>query len=213
MRLHIETTIRTDLDRLWAHTQDPARHQRWDLRFHRIEYLHRNPGEPQLFRYASFGISGTGLSTGQRHLPDGGATSALRFACAHPLSLIREGSGYWRYRPGPDGVEFVTGYDYRPGWGALGPVADLAFRPLMRWGTAWSFDRLRLWLERGRSPEASLRAALADAGARLLAVLASALLPGPPVWPLVAALVLVLPPTPLTPAARRCRYAPRMEKP
>lgn len=208
MRLYLETLIKADLAELWARTQDPAQHQRWDLRFHRIEYLPCAPGEPQRFRYATFGVAGTGISVGERRTADGSATSALRFGSAHPLSLIRSGSGYWRYRPTPGGVRFCTGYDYRPGWGRLGPLADRLFRPLMGWATAWSFDRLRLWLEHGISPEASLRTALAEAAARLLLVLAGLWFTP---WPLALAvlgLVLVLPPSPRTPAARRCLRRP-----
>ncbi|MGW0521548.1 SRPBCC family protein [Crossiella sp. NPDC003009] len=209
MRLYIETTIKADPAELWARTQDPAQHQRWDLRFHRIEYLPGEAGAPQRFRYATFGIAGVGISVGERRTPDGSSTSALRFACVHPLSLIRAGSGYWRYRPGPDGVRFCTGYDYRPGWGRLGPAADLVFRPLMGWATAWSFDRLRLWLEHGISPESSLRRALFELAARLLLTTAALLLTSLPVALATAALALFLPPSARTPAARRCRRAAR----
>lgn len=52
--------------------------------------------------------------------------------------------------PTPDGVRFITGYDYAPGFGR---VADLVIRPLVRWMTAWSFDRLRIWAETGTEPE------------------------------------------------------------
>ncbi|HEV8435148.1 MAG TPA: DoxX-like family protein [Thermoanaerobaculia bacterium] len=37
----------------------------------------------------------------------------------------------------------------------------------MAWATAWSFDRLRLWLERGVTPAASLRTALIHTIARV----------------------------------------------
>lgn len=37
----------------------------------------------------------------------------------------------------------------------------------MVWATAWSFDRLRLWLEADVSPEASLHGAVAHGAARL----------------------------------------------
>ena len=58
-------------------------------------------------------------------------------------------------------MRFVTRYDYAPRWGAAGRVVDrVVFRPLIAWATAWSFDRLRLWLEEGVAPERSLRAAL-----------------------------------------------------
>ncbi|WP_181770719.1 SRPBCC family protein [Amycolatopsis pittospori] len=152
--LYVETVIRTDLDTLWRHTQDPGLHERWDLRFARIEPV---PGSPGRFRYATkflgIVISGTGTHAGESTRPDGGRTSALRFASADPMSLIRSGSGYWRYTPTEDGVRFVTGFDYATRWGVFGRFADLLFRPLFGWMTAWSFDRLRLWLESGVPPE------------------------------------------------------------
>ncbi|GAA2735909.1 hypothetical protein [Streptomyces nogalater] len=233
MGLYIETHIRADLDELWARTQDPARHQRWDLRFTEIDYLPRAEGEPQRFRYATrvlpfLTVSGTGVAAGEKERADGTRTSALRFASAHPLSLIADGGGYWRYVPDAHGVRFLTGYDYRPRWGPLGALADrLLFRPLMGWATAWSFDRLRLWLERGITPERALRNWLAELAVRAL-VLALCLtvlghgpppgLPGPltdataylcPLL-LVLGVFLALFKAPLagTPAARRCLRAP-----
>lgn len=41
------------------------------------------------------------------------------------------------------------------------------FRPLIGWATAWSFDRLRLWIDRGVPPEVSMRMALIHGLARL----------------------------------------------
>lgn len=135
MGLYIEARIRADLDDLWTRTQEPSHHQRWDLRFTRITYLPRAEGEPQRFRYATrvlpgLTVAGTGVSAGERERPDGTRTSALRFSSPHPLSLLAEGSGYWRYLPDGDGVTFLTGYDYRPRWGRVGAVTDrLLFRP------------------------------------------------------------------------------------
>ena len=81
------------------------------------------------------------------------------------MSLIREGSGYWRYVPTGDGIRFLTWYDYRTRFGPFGRVIDrLIFRPLMGWATAWSFDRLRLWIERGIDPALSMQRSLAHAG-------------------------------------------------
>ncbi|MEW1795240.1 MULTISPECIES: hypothetical protein [Streptomyces] len=219
MGLYVETSIRTEMDTLWQRTQDPAQHQRWDLRFSEIDYLPRPPGEPQRFRYAVrilpfLTVSGTGISAGDSGGADGRRVSVLRFASAHPLSLLAEGSGYWRYVPTPDGIRFLTGYDYRPRWGRFGAVADRrVFRPLMGWATAWSFDRLRLWCEHGVSPARSLAHGVAEVAVRLLAtacVLAlTALLALPAVAALPPAVLLFLvPPLPRTPAARRCLRKP-----
>ena len=76
-------------------------------------------------------------------------TSALRFSTPDRWSPIRSGRGYWRYEPAPGGIRFITGYDYDPGWGPL----DVLVRPALGWATAWSFDRLRIWLEGGPEPE------------------------------------------------------------
>ncbi|MEV5959327.1 hypothetical protein AB0M11_37265 [Streptomyces sp. NPDC051987] len=230
MGLYIEAHIRADLDDLWARTQDPARHQRWDLRFTEIAYLPRATGEPQRFRYATrvlpfLTIAGTGVSAGEKERPDGTRTSALRFATAHPLSLLAEGSGYWRYVPVADGVRFLTGYDYRPRWGAFGALADrLVLRPLMGWATAWSFDRLRLWLERGITPERARWNWLAEMAARTLTIagcaagLSRGSAPGalPPAVAFLVPLLLVVAlstalvaaPLATTPAARRCLRTP-----
>jgi hypothetical protein len=60
--------------------------------------------------------------------------------------------------PTEAGTRFITRYDYDTRFGAPGRVLDrLVFRPLLGWATAWSFDRLRLWLEEGIAPETALR--------------------------------------------------------
>ncbi|MEV6613334.1 hypothetical protein AB0N31_05510 [Streptomyces sp. NPDC051051] len=233
MGLYVEARIRADLDDLWTRTQDPARHQRWDLRFTEITHLPRAEGEPQRFRYAVrvlpfLTVAGTGVSAGERKRPDGTRTSALRFASPHPLSLLAEGSGYWRYVPDGDGVRFLTGYDYRPRWGAFGALADrLVFRPLMGWATAWSFDRLRLWLERGITPERALRNWLAELALRTVTVTVACTGLGwesflrllgpfaastayllPLLLSVVVCLALFTSPLACTPAARRCLRTP-----
>ena len=138
-------------------------HQRWDLRFSEIRYLPRtDESEPQRFLYATrigFGLAirGTGESVGERIAASGEATSSLSFASQDWKSLISTGSGYWRYIPLEDGVRFFTWYDYATRFGVVGRVVDrCVFRPLMGWATAWSFDRLRLWLEQRQAPETSL---------------------------------------------------------
>ncbi|WP_314174800.1 hypothetical protein [Streptomyces winkii] len=236
MRLYVETRIRAAVGTVWERSQQPDQHQRWDLRFGEIDYLPCAPGEPQRFRYATrllplLTIGGTGVSAGERHRPDGSRVSALRFSSSHPLSLIAAGSGYWRYVPDGDGLRFLTGYDYRPRWGRFGRAADrFVFRPLMGWATAWSFDRLRLWCERGISPERALLHALAElflrTGALLGAVVCAAMAfaapasaPAPALSTVeavavaaaalaAAATALLAPPLSVTPAARRCLRRP-----
>jgi hypothetical protein len=97
----------------------------------------------------------------------GDRTSSLRFRSDDPKSLIRQGGGYWLYLPTDAGVRFLTWYDYEVRFGAVGRLADRCiFRPWMGWATAWSFDRLRLWMEEEQAPEASLVFALIHAVAR-----------------------------------------------
>ena len=161
--LYIESRIKADMDLIWRLTQDPAFHQRWDLRFTRIDYLPKSSEQdPQRFLYETrigFGLAirGTGESVATRLSSDGSATSSLKFASEDRLSLISEGSGYWKYLPTSDGLRFLTWYDYRTRHGFIGRMADGVFRPLIGWATAWSFDRLRLWAEEGILPETSLR--------------------------------------------------------
>jgi hypothetical protein len=174
MSIYIETCIHGPLDEVWRRTQDPGQHEKWDLRFTQIEYLPRpDSSQPQRFRYSTrigFGIaiSGEGETAGSQAGRSGPRTSALRFWSNDPKSLIRDGSGYWHYVPTPDGVRFLTAYDYRVRFGLIGRAVDaVLFRPLMTWATAWSFDRLRLWIERRIEPSESLRMGLIHATARL----------------------------------------------
>ena len=92
-------------------------------------------------------IEGWGETVGER-LDANTRTSALKFGSDDRRSLIRAGSGYWKYEQIADEVRFITGYDYEVRWGPVGWAFDrLLFRPLIGWATAWSFDRLRLWIE------------------------------------------------------------------
>jgi hypothetical protein len=172
--IFVETDIAGSLSDLWPRTQDPALHQRWDLRFTRIAYgATPSSGQPQIFDYETrlgFGIAvrGQGETLAERDRADGTHLSALRFWSDSRLSLIREGRGYWLYAPTERGVRFRTGYDYDTRFGAVGRLVDrIAFRPLIGWATAWSFDRLRLWLERGIDPGSSARMALVHGLARV----------------------------------------------
>ncbi|MFG1777174.1 SRPBCC family protein [Micromonospora sp. NPDC049048] len=217
--VYVETLIAAPMERVWRVTQDPGTHPRWDVRFSAIDPV---PGTtPARFHYVTrvlpaVRIGGYGVHAGERTRPDGTRTSALRFGSDDPRSLIAAGSGYWRYLPGPAGVRFLTGYTYAPRWGAWGRLADLAFRPVFGWATAWSFDRLRLWLEQDVPPERALGNAAREVALRALAVAGVgalvAWLDGAPAGALAAlaasVVAVALPPHPHTPAARRCRRRP-----
>ncbi|HXG89605.1 MAG TPA: DoxX-like family protein [Vicinamibacterales bacterium] len=177
MSVYVEIVIRAPMDALWAHTQTPALHERWDLRFSRIEYLPKVPDtEPQRFRYTTriaFGleVSGEGETVGERDLTDGSRSSALKFGSSDALSIIRDGSGYWKYGPTTQGIRFLTRYDYQTRFGPPGALFDrFIFRPLIGWATAWSFDRLRLWLEERVEPELAMRQTLIHVIARVALV-------------------------------------------
>jgi hypothetical protein len=172
--IYVEILIRAPMDALWAYTQTPALHERWDLRFSRIVYLPRGlDTEPQRFRYTTriafgFEVSGDGETVGQREMTDGSRSSALRFGSDEAFSIIREGSGYWKYIPTTEGIRFLTWYNYRTRFGPVGALFDrLIFRPLIGWATAWSFDRLRLWLEQRVDPEHAMRQTLVHLTARV----------------------------------------------
>lgn len=172
--IYVEIRIRGDIEEVWRHTQTPELHERWDLRFTTITYLpRRSEAEPQRFHYATriglgLEVAGQGESTGNREETTGRRTSALKFWSADPRSLIEEGSGYWQYIPTEDGVRFLTWYDYRTRFGRMGRLADrILFRPLLGWATAWSFDRLRLWIEKGLEPESALRFSAIHACSRI----------------------------------------------
>jgi hypothetical protein len=159
--IYVETTIAADIGRVWESTQDPAQHVRWDIRFSEIVPEPSTDAAAQHFTYTRrvpfHTVHGIGVSLGETARPDGSRTSALRFSTRDPWSPIRAGRGYWRYTSDAAGTRFVTGYDYDEGWGPL----DVIVRPLLGWATAWSFDRLRIWIERGEAPERwPLRSAL-----------------------------------------------------
>ena len=149
MGIYVEIQIRGSMDELWAKTQLPEIHQRWDLRFSEITYLPLEPGQPQQFIYETriggMKVAGGGESTGTRDAHSGGERiSALKFWSGDKKAIIREGSGYWKYIPLDGAITFLTWYDYHPRWGAMGVAIDrILFRPIMGWATAWSFDRLR----------------------------------------------------------------------
>lgn len=152
--LYVETFIRADLETIWRLTQDSSAHPRWDLRFSSITPLDTDARGRTRFLYERslpfHCIRGSGVSLGERTRPDDTRTSALAFSTDDRFSPLRSGRGYWRYVPTPEGVRFITGYDYVPG---LGRMLDLLLRPIVRWMTAWSFDRLRIWAETDVPPE------------------------------------------------------------
>ncbi|MET4060733.1 hypothetical protein ABIB35_002289 [Arthrobacter sp. UYP6] len=227
-QIYVEIPIRADLDRLWQLSQDPSLHPRWDLRFTAIRPVDEGaPNKAQHFRYEFrlplHTIHGTGTSLGTRLSAEGHATSVLKFTTSDLLSPIGTGAGYWRYLPFDGGIRFVTGYNYQPGWGALGQFLDAPLvRPALGWATAVSFDRLRLWAEQDLDPAAARNAWLADAAARAAGAGAALILmaaaagrprrPGSLLALMTGAAVLTVvvrtPANPRVPRAARCLRTP-----
>ncbi|BBH20651.1 membrane protein [Paenibacillus baekrokdamisoli] len=165
--IYVEIDMMTDLEKLWTYTQTPKLHEQWDLRFSEITYLPREKGDDdQHFLYRTrigFGlaIAGTGVSKATNPSSKEERTSTLSFGSEQAISLISKGGGYWKYRTNGDMVTFVTQYNYQTRFGLLGRWLDrLLFRPLFGYATAWSFDMLRIWLEKSIPPIVSLQRAV-----------------------------------------------------
>ncbi|QWH17165.1 hypothetical protein EXW62_08660 [Bacillus mycoides] len=161
--IYVATEMNTTMKKLWEYTQEPDIHTEWDARFTEISYLEKKEGEPQKFLYKTkigFGleIAGEGESIGEIKKETGERISSLKFWTDNKLSLIQIGRGYWKYTPNGEHIHFETQYDYDTRFGRIGNVIDLyIFRPLLGWATAWSFDALKLWLEKGLHPSMLIR--------------------------------------------------------
>jgi hypothetical protein len=165
--IYVEIDIRAKQAELWEHTQSPKLHEQWDLRFSEIHYLPRlTDSEKQKFLYETrigFGlkIKGTGETNSTLDSRESEQMSVLSFASEQPISLIRRGGGYWKYKANGDKVTFITLFDYRTRFGWAGRLLDrFIFRPMFGYATAWSFDRLRIWLEEQVPPSVIAERAL-----------------------------------------------------
>lgn len=156
--IYVEIPIEADIEQVWNASQNPELHEQWDLRFSSITYLPKEDGQPQQFTYSRtvgplLKVEGWGKSIGTHHKDDGTRSSSLHFGTDQWFSPIREGRGYWKYEPQKNSVTFLTQYDYDVNFGLTGKMIDrFAFRPLIGWGTALSFDVLKRWLEKDEAP-------------------------------------------------------------
>ncbi|HGH7179599.1 hypothetical protein DXB51_21820 [Bacillus cereus] len=161
--IYVSIEMETTMEKLWEYTQEPDIHTEWDARFTEISYLEKKEGEPQQFLYKTkigFGleIAGEGESIGEIRKETGERISSLKFWTDNQLSLIQMGRGYWKYTPNNEYIHFETQYDYDTRFGRIGNVIDsYIFRPLLGSATAWSFDALKLWLEKGLHPKLLIR--------------------------------------------------------
>ncbi|MFD0710841.1 SRPBCC family protein [Paenibacillus sp. GCM10027626] len=164
--IYVEIEIQAPMDKLWQHTQQPELHEQWDMRFSEIRYLPQEEDGLQRFTYRTrigFGlqIAGTGVTRASYNEQSGAKVSTLAFGSQQRLSLINSGHGYWKYIPHEAGITFLTRYQYQTRFGRLGRWFDaFLFRPMFGYATAWSFDVLRLWLEKQIPPACSIRQAI-----------------------------------------------------
>ncbi|MDK7489040.1 DoxX-like family protein [Bacillus paranthracis] len=161
--IYVSAEMNTTMEKLWEYTQEPHIYTEWDARFTEISYVEKKEGELQKFLYKTkigFGleIAGEGESIGEIRKETGERISSLKFWTENQLSLIQIGRGYWKYTPRKEHIHFETQYDYDTRFGRIGNVIDFyMFRPLLGWATAWSFDALKLWLEKGLHPRLLIR--------------------------------------------------------
>ncbi|EJR48356.1 MULTISPECIES: DoxX-like family protein [Bacillus cereus group] len=161
--IYVSAEMNTTMEKLWEYTQEPHIYTEWDARFTEISYVEKKEGELQKFLYKTkigFGleIAGEGESIGEIRKETGERISSLKFWTENQLSLIQIGRGYWKYTPLKEHIHFETQYDYDTRFGRIGNVIDFyMFRPLLGWATAWSFDALKLWLEKGLHPRLLIR--------------------------------------------------------
>ncbi len=110
MSIYVETFIRAPIDEVWRLTQTPDLHKRWDLRFSDIKYsaaLRRIAGRIAAAAFPlchahRLWLSDSGAKArqfGSRETAGSGRTSVLKFWSDDAKSLIRAGSGYWKYQP------------------------------------------------------------------------------------------------------------------
>lgn len=127
--IYVEITIDSEMDKLWEATQTPNLHEQWDLRFSSITYLPKKEKELQKFTYKTdigfrLSVEGWGKSVGTSHTRDGSRTSSLHFGTEQAISIIREGRGYWKYKPEMDSIKFLTQYNYKTQFGRVGRLVD-----------------------------------------------------------------------------------------
>ena len=155
------------MEDVWDYTLQPEIHERWDLRFSNIKYLPKTEDiQPFLYKTnigLGLSIAGEGRSRGSKEFKDGSRLSTLEFNTEQKISLIEKGSGFWKYELEEEGIRFFTKYDYTTRFGLFGTIVDkIFFRPLIGWATAWSFDALKLWIEKKIPPEQSMQRLLSN---------------------------------------------------
>jgi hypothetical protein len=147
-KIVVEALIPAAVETVWARSQEPASHVRWDIRFTTIA----NKPEVDARGYhlmdyrtdVAFGIEVAGEgrylhSTPLEH-------STFEFDSDDWKSIIRDGRGIWQYERRGDATLFKTVYDYAARYGFLGAFLDwLVFRRVLQLSTEWGFETLRQW--------------------------------------------------------------------
>jgi hypothetical protein len=160
-RIVVEALIPAPVEVVWARTQEPEQHTRWDVRFTSITYLPECDSRGfHLMDYRThlgFGLEVKGWGRYLANTPL--VRSTFEFGSDDFRSLILKGRGLWLYERRPEGTFFKTVFDYQTRHGVVGELLDaFLFRPVMQLGTEWGFETLRRWcagdedaLARGRS--------------------------------------------------------------
>lgn len=147
-KIIVEAIIPCDVETLWARSQEPELHIRWDIRFSHIKYTEELDEKGfQLMDYRTkigFGLEIKGIGRYLQNTPL--KHSTFEFESDDWKSIIKIGRGIWQYKPCAEGTYFRTVYDYETNYGFVGAAVDrVLFRPMMQLATEWSFETLRRW--------------------------------------------------------------------
>ena len=149
-KIVVEVFIKAPIHLVWERTQNPQKHLEWDIRFTTIRFINKDTNSRGFqnleykTRLGPFEVAGIGRYLAVRDQ----SFSSFEFSSSSGLSLIRQGTGRWRYQEVGGGTRFLTVYDYQTRYGCVGYIVDrILFRPFMRLATEWGFETLRLWCE------------------------------------------------------------------
>ncbi|MCB1159092.1 MAG: hypothetical protein H7A25_13585 [Leptospiraceae bacterium] len=165
--IFLEIRIRAPIEKV-REAIHPTHQSNWDLRFSRIFIREQTEEQREkgIFTFSFvrsifgrfFQLSGYG-EIEEKEGENGEIYSTLNFGSEDSHCPIRRGKGYHLLIPETENSTlFRTEFQYRPRYGKLGFLFDiLLFRHILKFVTAYSLDRLKIYLEKEIPPSLSLK--------------------------------------------------------